>query len=68
LGVVSSLVLRLIRGGVVARREQGPVTISADSDNPEMTPTLAKVFVGIFQRLASEERAVALSTNEVTAA
>jgi len=68
LGVVSSLVLRLIRGGVVAGREQGPVTISADSDNPEMTPTLAKVFAGIFQRLVSEEKAATLATREETAA
>lgn len=60
--------LRLIKGGTVPGREEEPVTVSAGSDNPEMTPALAKVFAGIFQRLLSEENAAALATREGMAA
>lgn len=61
--------LQLIRSGAVAGREEQSVTVSASSDDPEMTPALAKVFAGIFQRLLFEENnAVARSTREGTAA
>ena len=48
--------LRLIRGGNMATRDGEPLTVSADSDPPVMTPGLARVFAGIFQRLLSEQR------------
>jgi hypothetical protein len=51
--------LRLIQGGRVSGREEQPIALSASSDTPEMTPTLAKVFVGIFRRLLAEDRAAA---------
>lgn len=42
---------------MAAEGEERPVTVSTASDCPEMTPALAKVFAGIFQRLLSEENA-----------
>ncbi|MDA8381250.1 MAG: hypothetical protein M0020_10615 [Actinomycetota bacterium] len=60
--------LWLIRGGIVAGSEEEPVTISAGSDSPEMTPALARVFVGIFQRLLAEENAGVRTAKEGTAA
>ena len=52
----------------MAVSEGGPVTISAASDSPDMTPALARVFVGIFQRLLSEEHAGLVAAKEGTAA
>jgi hypothetical protein len=46
-----------MRTGMAAEGEERPVTVSTASDRPEMTPALAKVFAGIFQRLLSEENA-----------
>ena len=60
--------LRLIRGGKVAVSEGGPVTISAASDSPDMTPALARVFAGIFQRLLAEENAQGRRAKVETAA
>lgn len=59
---------RLIRGGVMAGGEEEPVAVSAASDIPEMTPALARVFVGIFQRLLAEENAQGRRAKEETAA
>jgi len=34
-----------------------PLNVSGDSEDPIMTPGLARVFAAIFQRLAAEQRA-----------
>jgi len=45
--------LRLIRGGAMATDAE-PLTVSAESDPPVMTPGLARVFASIFQRLLEQ--------------
>ena len=40
----------------MATRDAEPLTVSAESDPPVMTPGLALVFAGIFQRLLVEQR------------
>jgi hypothetical protein len=37
--------------------DNDPIAVSPDSDQPVMTPGLAKVFASIFQRLLSEDAA-----------
>jgi hypothetical protein len=40
----------------MATRDAEPLTVSGESDAPVMTPGLARVFAGIFQRLLVEQR------------
>jgi len=48
--------LRLLRRSGMATRDAEPLTVSAESDPPVMTPGLARVFAGIFQRLLAQQR------------
>ncbi len=49
--------LRLIQGSGMGSPDPQPLTVSGDSEDPIMTPGLARVFAAIFQRLATEQHA-----------
>jgi hypothetical protein len=59
--------LRLIQGSGMGSPDPQPLTLSGDSESPIMTPGLARVFAGIFQRLAAERLNEAQHNDETAA-
>ena len=51
----------------MATRDAEPLTVSAESDAPVMSPGLARVFAGIFQRLLAEQRSTPEQRGETAA-
>ena len=51
----------------MATRDAEPLTVSAESDPPMMTPGLARVFAGIFQRLLAQQRSTPEQHGETAA-